>query len=45
MTLSPSGSSSQKPVTVANVCRGLLNNGQPVLSLLLLTSRNGPRLP
>lgn len=40
MTLSPSGSSSKKPVTVANVCRGL-----PVLSLLLLASKNGPRLP
>lgn len=45
MTLSPSGSSYQKPVTVANVCRGLVNNGQPVLPLLLLTSRKGPRLP
>lgn len=40
MAVSPSGSSSKKPVTVANVCRAL-----PVLSLLLLASKNGPRLP
>lgn len=40
MTLSPLGSLSQKPATVANVCRGL-----PMLSLLLLASKNGPRLP
>lgn len=45
MTLSPSCLSAQKPETVAKVCRGLLEDGQPVLSLLMLASRNGPRLP
>lgn len=45
MALSPSGSLSQKPATVANVCCWLLESGRPVFSLLRLTSRNGPRVP